>query len=87
MGVPRRPGVAGLTLRERDILRLCWHGLASKEIARLLGTSRQTVHNILRAAYRHLGLTDGDRRTRAAVLLWRYEHPARRVRITNVEAA
>lgn len=71
---PEALGVAMLTLRQRDILRLSWHGLAYKQIARLLGVSQKTVQNTAWETHRRLGLThSGNPKTLAALALWRAE--------------
>lgn len=68
------PGVAGLTDREQEIIRLIWHGLRNEEIGRVLGLSRFTVVVHLSKAYARLDVTTwGCPRTRAAVALWRHE--------------
>jgi DNA-binding CsgD family transcriptional regulator len=49
---------AGLTQRERDVLRGLGHGLSNKEIATQLTISAQTVKNTLSKIYRRLGVHD-----------------------------
>lgn len=63
-----------LTERQKEVVRLSWHGLAYKEIARLLGVSQKTVQNTARKTHRRLGLThSGNPKTLAALALWRAE--------------
>jgi DNA-binding NarL/FixJ family response regulator len=62
------PG-AGLTDREREVLRLVARGLANKQIARHLGITERTVKAHLTSAFQRIGATD---RTQAA--LWVARH-------------
>ncbi len=62
------PG-AGLSDRERQVLRLVSRGMANKQIARALGISEHTVKVHLTSVFRRLGVAD---RTSAA--LWAREH-------------
>ncbi|MDX6279362.1 MAG: hypothetical protein QOH03_433 [Kribbellaceae bacterium] len=60
---------AGLTDREREVLRLVARGLANKQIARHLGITERTVKAHLTSAFQRIGATD---RTQAA--LWVARH-------------
>lgn len=51
----RREGLAGLTAREVDVLRLVSRGLSSKEIARLLVISPKTARNHIEHIYVKIG--------------------------------
>ncbi|MDT4892417.1 MAG: hypothetical protein QOE97_1452 [Pseudonocardiales bacterium] len=62
------PG-AGLSDREREVLRLTATGLANKQIGRALGISERTVKVHLGNVFRRIGVGD---RTSAA--LWAKEH-------------
>jgi DNA-binding NarL/FixJ family response regulator len=69
-------GCSRLTEREKAIVRLAWGGLTHKESAKLLGISHQTVKNHWSNIFNKLHLYGaGDKRTAAAVLLWRAEAP------------
>ncbi|MEM8922398.1 MAG: response regulator transcription factor [Actinomycetota bacterium] len=57
--------LAGLTTREREVLRLVAQGLSNREIGRELHLSAGTVKNHVSAILRRLGITD---RTQAAVI-------------------
>jgi len=61
--------LAGLSDRERDVLRLLVEGLPNKLIARRLEISEKTVKSHLTRIFRELGVTD---RTQAA--LWAERH-------------
>lgn len=54
----RDPRDAGLTDRERDVLRLLNEGLSRKEIAQQLGVSLNTVKTHVNAIYAKLGVTN-----------------------------
>jgi DNA-binding NarL/FixJ family response regulator len=59
----------GLSVRERQVLRLVARGLANKQIGRSLGISERTVKAHLGRVFRQIGVAD---RTSAA--LWAREH-------------
>jgi DNA-binding NarL/FixJ family response regulator len=61
--------LAGLSEREREVLRLLAEGLPNKLIARRLQISEKTVKSHLTRIFRELGVTD---RTQAA--LWAHRH-------------
>ena len=61
----RRPAVAELTDREREVLSLVGRGLANKQIGRALGISERTVKAHLTSVFQRIGVAD---RTSAA--LW-----------------
>jgi DNA-binding NarL/FixJ family response regulator len=67
-GRTESPG-AGLSDREREVLRLAATGLANKQIGRALGISERTVKVHLGNVFRRIGVGD---RTSAA--LWAREH-------------
>lgn len=54
---------AGLTPRERELLRLLGQGLRNREIAQRRGVSEHAVHQALKRLYRKLGV-----RSRAAAV-------------------
>jgi DNA-binding CsgD family transcriptional regulator len=54
------PGLARLTLREREVAALASAGHPSKAIAGRLGVSARTVDNLLQRAYRKLDVTGRD---------------------------
>ena len=62
---PATPGLADLTARERDVLRLIVEGLANKEIAARLRIGEKTVKTHVSRVLGKLGVVD---RTQAAVL-------------------
>ena len=66
---PAARGTAGLSAREREVLRLVVAGLANKQIARRLGIAERTVKAHLTNIFGRIGVTD---RTQAA--LWAQEH-------------
>ncbi|WP_328293915.1 response regulator transcription factor [Kineococcus sp. NBC_00420] len=70
---PARPAAAplgaGLSERERDVLRLIAQGLANKQIARSLGISEHTVKVHVGRVLRELGVSG-----RTAAALWAQEH-------------
>ena len=67
-GIAVEPGLAELTARERDVLRLIVEGLANKEIARRLGIGEKTVKTHVSRVLDKLGAAD---RTQAAVVALR----------------
>jgi DNA-binding NarL/FixJ family response regulator len=62
-------GLAVLSSREQDVLRLVTAGLANKQIARRLGIAERTVKAHLTNIFNRIGVTD---RTQAA--LWAQQH-------------
>ena len=67
-GIAVEPGLAELTARERDVLRLIVEGLANKEIAGRLGIGEKTVKTHVSRVLDKLGAAD---RTQAAVVALR----------------
>jgi DNA-binding NarL/FixJ family response regulator len=65
----RRPGPAGLTAREVDVLALLARGLTNKEIAARLVISRKTVANHVEHIYTKIGVS-----TRTAAALFATKH-------------
>jgi DNA-binding CsgD family transcriptional regulator len=55
-GLDLRPGMADLTLREREVAALAATGMASRQIADRLDVSVRTVDNLLHRVYRKLGV-------------------------------
>ncbi len=55
-GTPVTPEAAGLTPRERELLRLLGQGLRNREIAQRRGVSEHAVHQALKRLYRKLGV-------------------------------
>ncbi|MEM8875192.1 MAG: LuxR C-terminal-related transcriptional regulator [Planctomycetota bacterium] len=49
-------GVGDLSPRQQDVLRLLLRGLSEKEVAREMHRSVETVHNHVRAIYRHFSV-------------------------------
>jgi DNA-binding NarL/FixJ family response regulator len=66
----RRPAVAALTAREREVLELVRDGLANKQIARRLGISERTVKAHLTSVFSAIGVAD-----RTAAALWAERNP------------
>lgn len=64
-----RPAADGLSVRERQVLRLLAQGMANKQIGRALGISERTVKVHVGHVFRQIGVAD---RTSAA--LWATEH-------------
>jgi DNA-binding CsgD family transcriptional regulator len=58
-------GVAGLSPRETDVLRLVVQGLSNHEIAGELLLSINSIKTYIRSAYRKIGVT-----TRAQAVAW-----------------
>jgi two-component system response regulator DevR len=78
---PRRPDLggdrlAGLTERERAVLRLIGEGLTNRQIADRMGLAEKTVKNYTSHLLAKLGL---ERRTQAAILATRLGQPDRSV--------
>ena len=76
-GPPRRQELggdrlAGLTERERAVLRLIGEGLTNRQIADRMGLAEKTVKNYTSHLLAKLGL---ERRTQAAILATRLGHP------------
>jgi DNA-binding NarL/FixJ family response regulator len=74
---PRRPELggdrlSGLTERERAVLRLIGEGLTNRQIADRMGLAEKTVKNYTSHLLAKLGL---ERRTQAAILATRLQHP------------
>jgi DNA-binding NarL/FixJ family response regulator len=69
----RRPAVAALTAREREVLELVRDGLANKQIARRLGISERTVKAHLTSVFSAIGVAD-----RTAAALWAERNPLER---------
>jgi DNA-binding NarL/FixJ family response regulator len=63
------PGVAGLTGREMEVLRLLARGWGNKRIAEELVISERTVKNHVTSIYAKLGV-----RSRAEAVAWAWEH-------------
>ena len=66
---PAAPPLAELTDREQQVLALVGHGMANKQIARVLGIREATVKAHLTSVFQRIGVRD---RTSAA--LWAQEH-------------
>jgi DNA-binding NarL/FixJ family response regulator len=66
----RRPTMAALTAREREVLELVRDGLANKQIARRLGISERTVKAHLTSVFSAIGVAD-----RTAAALWAERNP------------
>lgn len=49
--------MGGLSARQKDVLHLLLRGMSEKEAARALHRSSETVHNHVRAIYRHFGVS------------------------------
>jgi DNA-binding NarL/FixJ family response regulator len=64
--------LAGLTERERAVLRLIGEGLTNRQIADRMGLAEKTVKNYTSHLLAKLGL---ERRTQAAILATRLGHP------------
>lgn len=65
-----------LTERQAEAVRLTWHGLTNRAIARQLGVKAATANNILWQAHRALGVATGrNSRVAAAVKLFLAEYP------------
>ena len=73
-----------LSPRQRQIALLVNDGLASKEIAHLLGISTQTVKNHLHTIYRALEAVNGGTYSRVALAIWVEQQHGRTVRWSNV---
>ena len=76
---PRRPDLggdrlAGLTERERAVLRLIGEGLTNRQIADRMVVAEKTVNNYTSHLLAKLGL---ERRTQAAILATRLSEPER----------
>lgn len=63
----RDAGLAGLTRREREVLRLVAQGLRTAQIAAELEVSPLTVNVHLRAIYHKLGVRTRTAATRVAI--------------------
>lgn len=68
-GSLRRTGVAGLTPRQVEVLRLLCHGLSNREIAQRLVLSPRTVDRHVADIYERIGAS-----SRAAAALFAMEH-------------
>lgn len=69
-GAPARPtGVAGLTDRQVQVLRLLTRGLSNRQIARRLGVSPRTAEHHVQDIYVRIGVS-----TRPAAALFAMEH-------------
>ncbi|HZM64767.1 MAG TPA: alpha/beta fold hydrolase, partial [Nakamurella sp.] len=66
---PGSRGLAGLTARELEVLRLVAAGQDNKDIAATLTLSIRTVERHLQTVYRKLGLAGSAQRTAAAAML------------------
>lgn len=60
-------GVASLTNRQREVLRLVGRGLTDAQIAGELFLSTRTVHAHVRAIYRKLNISHRSAATRLAI--------------------
>ena len=67
--VRRREGLAGLTLREVEVLKLLARGLSNKEIAKVLFISSKTVANHVEHIYAKINAS-----TRAGAGLFAMQH-------------
>ena len=65
----RRESLAGLTVRELDVLRAIAKGQSMKECARAMGISPKTVDNHIQSVYSKIGV-----RTRGGATLYAIEH-------------
>ncbi|SDY45408.1 regulatory protein, luxR family [Modestobacter sp. DSM 44400] len=72
---PAGDRLAGLTDRERAVLRLIGEGLTNRQIAERMGLAEKTVKNYTSHLLAKLGL---ERRTQAAILATRLREPDRR---------
>jgi DNA-binding CsgD family transcriptional regulator len=53
----RRPSERGLPPRQKQTLRCLLKGLSEKEVASQLGLSKETIHDYVKAIYRHFGVS------------------------------
>jgi two-component system response regulator DevR len=72
---PTGDRLAGLTVRERAVLRLIGEGMTNRQIADRMGLAEKTVKNYTSHLLAKLGL---ERRTQAAILATRVREPDRR---------